>query len=166
LAVLPVERSRARRAVQGKLASFLSALLPQEAPADGGLRAELEASAPPRRRELLTAAIRQRVAASLALDPTSIDPRRGFFDIGMDSMTALELRDSLVSGLGIDQDALSATTIFDYPSVQELAAHLLAEVLRLDEGAPAGGDDLDRLTEQELVELLATELDSQQLDRS
>ena len=55
-----------------------------------------------------------------------VDPRRGFMEMGVDSLSAVELRKLLQSG--IDQ-TLSATIIFDYPNVDDLTAYLANEVL-------------------------------------
>jgi len=50
-----------------------------------------------------------------------IDANTGFFEMGMDSLTSVELRNSLQSALGC---SLSATVAFDYPTVSSLCAHL------------------------------------------
>jgi acyl transferase domain-containing protein len=51
--------------------------------------------------------------------------RRGLFELGMDSLMAVELRRRLEAGVGV---ALSPTVAFDHPSVEALARHL-AELL-------------------------------------
>lgn len=50
-----------------------------------------------------------------------IDPDRGFFDLGMDSINALELQQKLEKSLNRE---LHPTLIFDYPSVNVLAEYL------------------------------------------
>ncbi|GAA3548243.1 hypothetical protein GCM10022222_34800 [Amycolatopsis ultiminotia] len=54
----------------------------------------------------------------------AVDPRKGFIELGFDSLTAIELRNRLDTVTGM---RLPATVIFDYPSVQVLAEHLVAE---------------------------------------
>src|SRR6185436_565069 len=49
------------------------------------------------------------------------DPERGFFDMGFDSMMAVELRNQLERRLA---RALPATLAFDHPTIQRLAVHL------------------------------------------
>ena len=45
-------------------------------------------------------------------------------DLGLDSLMALELRRLLAAGSGLAEDALSATLVFDYPTVGALVAQL------------------------------------------
>lgn len=80
-----------------------------------------------RRRELLISHICHQIANILGFDSAEdIDDKVGFFDLGMDSLTAVELRNSLQTGLNC---ALPATLLFDYPSVSSLADYLVEKIL-------------------------------------
>ncbi|MEM7134163.1 MAG: amino acid adenylation domain-containing protein [Chloroflexota bacterium] len=59
-----------------------------------------------------------------------VDQSRGFAELGMDSLMALELRQKLQEGL---QQPLPTTIAFEYPTIHELASYLLDDVLMLTE---------------------------------
>ncbi|MDZ7963672.1 MAG: beta-ketoacyl synthase N-terminal-like domain-containing protein [Nostoc sp. DedSLP03] len=93
-------------------------------------------SKPPRaRQEELVTHVRSLVAKVLGLKQSqSIGLQQGFFELGMDSLTATELKDQLQNSLGC---SLSSTTLFDYPTVAALANYLETQVLSLDPQASA-----------------------------
>jgi acyl carrier protein len=61
------------------------------------------------------------LANVLGPDARSIDPGESFFNYGVDSLAAVQLMAQLNDWLGAD---VSIETIFDYPSIRELAEFL------------------------------------------
>ena len=84
--------------------------------------------------EVLASFLQAEVKAVLRL-PTTPAPNVGFFDLGMDSLMAVELRNRLNRALAGAYTA-SNTVVFDYPDIAALAAHL-AEELAVVVGAEA-----------------------------
>jgi mycoketide-CoA synthase len=130
-----------RRARNGTLDPILSALAhsrPQAATASPQtLVASLATQTPQQRLATLTAMVNASIAAVLAHpDPDALDPDGHFKDLGIDSLTALELRNALSQRTGL---ALPVSLALDHPTPAALATHLadlLADLLP-DTGAPA-----------------------------
>ena len=93
---------------------------PRTSPAD--LLSRLRQTTQDGRQALLLSFVRGEVQAVLRL-PAPPEPAVGFFDLGMDSLMAVELRSRLNRALS-GEFSVSNTVVFDYPSTQELARHL------------------------------------------
>jgi acyl carrier protein len=84
--------------------------------------AELLALAPAERLPRLTAWLQAGVAATLRLpEGRRPEPQRGFFELGMDSLMAIEVKNRLQGELGVP---LRATVVFNYPNIGALADYL------------------------------------------
>jgi acyl carrier protein len=85
-----------------------------------------------RRRTVLLAYVTRLVADILGLPPAEpLDPRARLNDLGLDSMTAMELRRRLQTGLG-ENHTVSATIAFDFPTPEALAAYIDEQTSRDD----------------------------------
>jgi 3-oxoacyl-(acyl-carrier-protein) synthase/SAM-dependent methyltransferase/NAD(P)-dependent dehydrogenase (short-subunit alcohol dehydrogenase family)/acyl carrier protein len=95
------------------------------------------------RGEILRTLVRREVAAVLGIDSeTFLDPRKGFFDFGMDSLTSVQLRHRLENAL---MRPLASTLAFKYPTIEALAAYLEAvfePAHEPDSGASTGTPEL------------------------
>ena len=97
---------------------------------------------------------------------------RGFFDQGMDSLLAMELKRRIEAALGV---ALPSTLTFDHPTVDTLGRFLLDACV--DQSAAAAAprgpaanpdittaeqlaDDIRKMTTRQLEQLIDGELDS------
>jgi microcystin synthetase protein McyG len=127
--VLDVDFSRYLRGLDGAIPAFYAAV------------AEPPAAAPPQSPQAAAETdrqgihwIRTLVAEVLGFDgPEAVPPDQGFFQLGLDSLTALELHKRLQAGLG---RSLPSTLSFKYPTAAALAAHLFG-----DGPAPAAPDE-------------------------
>jgi acyl-CoA synthetase (AMP-forming)/AMP-acid ligase II/acyl carrier protein len=96
------------------------------APSEGLLAAVLAATG--RRRVALVADHLQKVAAGLlGLDVADVDADRPFGELGIDSVTAVDMVEQLGRALGLE---LSGTLLFDHPTIEKLARHVVVD--RLD----------------------------------
>ena len=101
------------------------------------LLSRLRAAPAAMREDVLASFLQAEVKAVLRL-PTAPASTVGFFDLGMDSLMAVELRNRLNRAFSGAYTA-SNTVVFDYPDVTALAAHLageLAGIVGADGSAP------------------------------
>lgn len=178
VAVLPVDWDRyLARVPPGSNLSFLErvASLASVKAKPPQLLLDLQQAPAHKRKTMLIQRLRGLLAKVIGLTPGQINPQRGFADLGLDSLMAVEMRNLLQAGLGC---SVPITVAFDYPTVAALADYLL-ETLQLKadkapsqvlgaaptEAAASQGlsgaepeDNLDDLSSDELSNLLVQEL--------
>lgn len=139
--VLDADWSRMSRwlgAVRPPLLSNL--LLTPVSRGSGALIQQLQAAAGLERQPLLVKHLQRELQQILQLAQPP-DPEVGFFDLGMDSLMAVELYNRLQQQIG-DAYTLPNTLAFDYPTISQMAAHLaeqLGEVPKVRSQQAAGG---------------------------
>jgi acyl carrier protein len=98
-------------------------------------RQRLMSAAESERYEMLREHVREQVAKVLGMrEGQWPDVEQGFFELGMDSLTSLELKNRLQASLEV---TLPATLIFDAPNIQALSRYLAQEVLDLKTSSEA-----------------------------
>ncbi|WP_305126778.1 type I polyketide synthase, partial [Streptomyces odontomachi] len=102
------------------------------------LRQQLAGKSETERRQILLELVRTHATQALGHDtPGAIDPEQAFQSLGFDSLTAVELRNSLNSATGL---RLPATALFDYPTANALAGFLVTRLEDVPaEAAPRTG---------------------------
>ncbi|MBF0396791.1 MAG: SDR family NAD(P)-dependent oxidoreductase, partial [Desulfobacterales bacterium] len=120
------------------------------------------------RKEALKIILTNLVAEVLGIKQLDyIDSKRGFTELGMDSILTLELRNRLQKGFGC---TMPATLIFKYPNIEKLLKYFIEEILcelfevssvKQDENADITThiiDEIEQLSEDEAEALLIQEL--------
>ncbi len=165
----PTYEARRPRPFLSQVESFAppAAALPRTAPTLT-LAQQLEALPPDERNEFLLGYVGRQVAYVMGHDDSQpLEVERGLFEIGMDSLMAVELKNRLETAVG---RRLPAGLTFNYPNIRALATFLAKELW--GEGAavvsaapPASAPsheeaaaDLEAVSEQELLALFDDEL--------
>ena len=127
-------------------------------------RAKLQAADPIRRHALLQELVGREAAGILGLKGAqTVDPRQPLQEMGLDSLMAVQLRNTLAAWAGVE---LPASLLYNYPSVEQLVDHLAgcmapgqsaASAVTESKGAPTR--DLDAMTEDELARILQQEIE-------
>jgi hypothetical protein len=124
---------------------------------DDDMLRRLQQAVPSVRRELLTSVVA--AAAQHVLGGTGeVDHARPLSELGLDSLLAVELRNRLGTTLAISP-GLPATVVFDCPTIDLLAAHLMARLWPAEPSAPEAtaarssvrvAEEVDNLSDAEI----------------
>ena len=141
---LPLYQQAGRRAFLAELEREIPAEQTAVSPSAGSSgRTQLVerlANAPvQQRKKLLTDYLRDAVAEVTRMDVAEIREDAGFFDLGMDSLMAVELRRRIEQGVGKE---IPVTLVMDHPRVSDATDYLLGEVLGLSAQASATSGQL------------------------
>ncbi len=129
-----------------------AAPLNESAPQKIELHEELQSATAEEKYDLLQTHIRQEVAGVLKLPLPRVDPGKPFGLMGLDSLMGLELRNRLENLLGL---TLSATLVWNYPTIKEMAAYLAGKVGHtLTENTPAPIAEKTTVADTQLDDLM------------
>ncbi|MDC9008228.1 type I polyketide synthase [Mycobacterium marinum] len=152
----------ARQARQGVLPAILSSLITTRRHATIGsvetLTAQLATQTPEQQLATLTRLVTTATAAVLAHpDPATLEPDLPFKDLGIDSLSALELRNTLTRDTGA---SLPATLVFDHPTPSAIAQYLNIQL--------SGSSTTSRVQDPEEIEMqnLIAKIPAKQLIKS
>jgi acyl carrier protein/NAD(P)-dependent dehydrogenase (short-subunit alcohol dehydrogenase family) len=174
VAVLPADWNEIARSWPARVPSMFAGLLdraPEASPPQTrSAFMDLAQTAPPaKRRELISNHLREHVARVLGVgSPDKISDEQGLFELGLDSLMAVELKTRLELSLGRQ---LPSAMVFDYPTIRALSGVLLEQLFpaagATQSAPPAPSpdtsellEDIRRLSENELNSLIDIELSS------
>jgi acyl-CoA synthetase (AMP-forming)/AMP-acid ligase II/aryl carrier-like protein len=115
------------------------------------LRARVEAATGRRRHAVLVEHLRATTASLLGLSPEDVAVDRPFGELGLDSVTAVDLLERSAGSLGL---SVAGTALFDHPTVDALASFLLGRLEAVKAPAPAAPPPDDAAALAELLALL------------
>ncbi|MBW4594600.1 MAG: acyltransferase domain-containing protein [Brasilonema angustatum HA4187-MV1] len=128
-----------------------------------GIRERLAAVLPVEAKGLLIAYLQEEVRLVLGMERSLLpDPQQGFFALGLDSLTAVELKNRLETALKLP---LPGTLAFDFPNIQVLSEYLAKELLQSETGFgqkldsdPITVAEVPQINEDELQALIDQEV--------
>ena len=119
----------------GSVPAFWRSLVRVSRVPTGAWARELSELSPERRAAVVLAGVQSDVARILSMSGAgAVSPNRPLAELGLDSLTAVELRNVLGQRAGAP---LPATLAFDYPTAAAIAKYLLADVLHIEDAMGA-----------------------------
>jgi myxalamid-type polyketide synthase MxaE and MxaD len=155
-AVFPIDWSKFQQAQVGQSPLLLADLLQQEGDVETqqadeqSFRQQLEVVGSPQREEIFATYLQKQIAQILKMDSRHIEPDTPMGKLGFDSLMALKFRTQLEKELGL---TLSATLVFNYPTIQEMIPYLLNKMSlnQQKETTPTSPSTTDGVDTQEFV---------------
>jgi NADPH:quinone reductase-like Zn-dependent oxidoreductase/acyl carrier protein len=124
-----------------------------------GLVAQIMSLPDSDRREFLCGYLREKAVEILSLaSGTQIDEDEALYDLGLDSLMAVELRNTLAV---VMERQLSPTLVLDYPTLRTLTDYLLNEIAGAEKvlkSVPETSEDIRVISDEEAETLLLQEL--------
>jgi acyl carrier protein len=142
--VIKANWQRAAKALGGSRPPLLDHVLPSAVEASQGdseLLRQLHEVPDAQRADFLTEFLQREVQSFLRLAQPPMATSR-FLDLGTDSLMAVELRNRLYGQFG-GAFTISATAVFDYPTIRSLAEYLADQVPELDSPSSARSDEME-----------------------
>jgi NAD(P)-dependent dehydrogenase (short-subunit alcohol dehydrogenase family)/acyl carrier protein len=174
LGVFPAEWTAFARHLPARLRLRFSSMAAPAASTAGTIAAQLQSAPAPEWNRILRGYLQQTLAAILGYKIAGdLNPQQRFFQLGMDSLAAVEFKNRLEEELHIP---LPTTLVFDYPEIGSLAEFLANRVSAAMPGtrqtpAALGGnahsreqEALNDLTKDKLAALLMKELGESAID--
>ncbi|MCC6356328.1 MAG: SDR family NAD(P)-dependent oxidoreductase [Verrucomicrobiae bacterium] len=126
---------------------------------------KLRSVTPAERLDLALSHMRQQAARVLAMGDSELpDPRRMLNELGFDSLTGVEFCNRVGRSIG---QHINPTALFDHPTLERFARHVVCDVLRLDvstaeeaEARPEKGPDPDAQALAEVQGMSEAEMDA------
>ncbi|WP_128382275.1 type I polyketide synthase, partial [Streptomyces cavernae] len=119
--------ARRRPLIEGLPGVTAAATTDEPAGRDTALRQRLLAAAETDRERIVLGLLRKATALALGHDAeTAVPAAKPFKDLGIDSLTAVEVRNRLAAATGL---SLPATLVFDHPTPAAAARHLLTRLV-------------------------------------
>jgi len=107
----------------------------EKEPAASGFLSELAEAPEAEHQTMMTDFLRNRLGLLLGFEPPNLPaPGQGFFEMGMESVQAVQFQSETEQELGV---RISDTAAFDYPTIREFSGYLL-ELVSSEEPEPEG----------------------------
>ncbi|MCF2144947.1 type I polyketide synthase [Desmonostoc muscorum LEGE 12446] len=149
---------------------FLSAIAPEVKSSNlssenqpSQLLKDLEKTPPNKQYAVLVSFIQTEALAVLGLDPSQrLQPHIGFFEMGMDSLMALDLKNRLQAAIAQE---ISVSVIFEYSNIESLSRYLISEFFSqesLETSTSESEEDPEEMTQllAEIQQLSEAELEA------